>query len=185
MLPWSHPSPYPKRYLDRFSHFCTAHGRRSLYFTLGCLFSRQNCPFALGIWLTGPVWVHNPNSMPLCACVKKTPFRMGFFVNILIHRSIRLSVLRHAYRAILKLNGSNDVFLEPLLPLGGRDEIAPHLGGQIPPKTKFGGMNRHFQAKLIKSKNMHIIKTTASILTKFCTAIKTTKCPSWVVWTHA
>ena len=32
---------------------------------------------------------------------------------------------------------------------------------------------------------MHIIKTTASIPTKFCTAIKTTKCPSWVVRTHA
>ena len=46
-------------------------------------------------------------------------------------------------------------------------------------------MNRHFQAKLAKSKNVHIIKTTASIPTKFCTMIKTTKCPSWVVPTHA
>ena len=31
---------------------------------------------------------------------------------------------------------------------------------------------------------MHIFKTTASIPTKFCTVIKTTKCPSWVVPTH-
>jgi len=31
---------------------------------------------------------------------------------------------------------------------------------------------------------MHIIKTAASIPTKFCTAIKTTKCPTWVVRTH-
>ena len=46
-------------------------------------------------------------------------------------------------------------------------------------------MNRRFQAKLAKSKNVHIIKTTASIPTKFCTVIKTTKCPSWVVTTHA
>jgi len=27
MLPWAHSSPQPKRYLDRFSRFCTAHGR--------------------------------------------------------------------------------------------------------------------------------------------------------------
>ena len=46
------------------------------------------------------------------------------------------------------------------------------------PKTPI--LNRCFQAKLAKSKNMHIIKTPA----KFCTAIKTTKCPSWVVRTH-
>jgi len=48
----------------------------------------------------------------------------------------------------------------------------------------FGGVNRRFQAKLAKSENMHIIKTTASIPTKFCTLIKTTKCPSWVVRSH-
>ena len=46
-------------------------------------------------------------------------------------------------------------------------------------------MNRRFQAKLAKSKNVHIIKTTVSIPTKFCTVIKTSKCPSWVVPTHA
>ena len=46
-------------------------------------------------------------------------------------------------------------------------------------------MNRRFQAKLAKSKNVHIFKTTASIPAKFCTVIKTTKCPSWVVPTHA
>jgi len=33
----------------------------------------------------------------------------------------------------------------------------------------------------VKSKNMHIMKTTASIPTKFCTVIKTTKCSSRVV----
>jgi len=32
---------------------------------------------------------------------------------------------------------------------------------------------------------MHIIKTTASIQTKFCTVMKTTKYPSWVVRTRA
>jgi len=46
-------------------------------------------------------------------------------------------------------------------------------------------VSRRFQAKLVKSKNVHIIKTTASIPTKFCTVIKTTKCPSWLVPIHA
>ena len=32
MLPKAHQSPNPKRHLDRFSRFCTAHGRESLYF---------------------------------------------------------------------------------------------------------------------------------------------------------
>jgi len=43
----------------------------------------------------------------------------------------------HIFSAILTLNDSNDVFLQPLVPFGGRDEIAPHLGGQIPPKPPF------------------------------------------------
>ena len=63
--------------------------------------------------------------------------------------------------------------------------IAPHLGGQKPQKPQCWGVNRRFQTKLAKSKNVHIIKTTASILTKFCTVIKTIKCPWWVVPTHA
>ena len=29
------PSPQPKREIDRFSHFCTAHGRKSVHFTMG------------------------------------------------------------------------------------------------------------------------------------------------------
>jgi len=49
--------------------------------------------------------------------------------------------------------------------------------GSNPQNPNFGGVNRRFPAKPLKSKNMHIIKTTASISTKFCTAIKTTKCP--------
>ena len=56
--------------------------------------------------------------------------------------------------------------------------------GSNPQNPNFGCVNRHFQAKLLKSKNMHMIKTTESIPTKFCTATKTTKCPSWVVRTH-
>ena len=46
-------------------------------------------------------------------------------------------------------------------------DMAPYLGGQIPQKTQSGGVNRRLPAKLAKSKNMHIMKTTASIPTKF------------------
>ena len=44
----AHPSPQPKRHLDRFSHFCTAQRRVSLYFTMDRPFSAQNCPFPWG-----------------------------------------------------------------------------------------------------------------------------------------
>ena len=69
--------------------------------------------------------------------------------------------------------------LEPLwpanIPFGGFVDIAPHFGGEIPPKPNFGGVNRRFQAKLAKNWKFIVIKTTASILTKFGITIKTTK----------
>ena len=40
--PWTHPTQHPKLHFDRFSRFCTAHGRESLYFTMGRPFSHQN-----------------------------------------------------------------------------------------------------------------------------------------------
>jgi len=42
------PSPQPKRHIDQFSHFCTTHGRVSLYFAMGHPFPPQNCPFPWG-----------------------------------------------------------------------------------------------------------------------------------------
>jgi len=48
-------------------------------------------------------------------------------------------------------------------------------------KNKFLGVSRRFH----EIEKVHIMKTTASISTKFCTVIKTTKCPSWVIPTHA
>jgi len=44
VLPSAHPSPQPKRQVDQLSRFCTAHGRKSLYFTTGASFP-QNCHF--------------------------------------------------------------------------------------------------------------------------------------------
>jgi len=48
----------PKRQIQWFSRFCTAHGRNSLY-TMGAPFL-QNCPFPPGIWTP---WDH-PNPQP-------------------------------------------------------------------------------------------------------------------------
>ena len=74
VLPSAHPSARPKRQIDRVSHFCTAHGRKSLYFALGDPFP-YNCPFSLGIWTVsnswflGPVRVHNPNGITISLAV--------------------------------------------------------------------------------------------------------------------
>ena len=87
-------------------------------------------------------------------------------------------------RPILTIYTSYDVFLPKDVPFGGFVDMPPYLGVISPENSNFGGVNRRSPAKLVKSKNMHIIKTTASIPTKFCTVIKTTKCPSWVVQTH-
>ena len=71
---------------------------------------------------------------------EKTRFRVGFFVCLHIRLSIYpffITPTGHIFSAILTLNSSYDVFLQPLVPFGGRDEIAPHLGGQIPQKAHF------------------------------------------------
>ena len=88
-------------------------------------------------------------------------------------------------RRIFTHDGSNDADSRKDVPFLWIFHIAPDLGGQKLQKPQFWGVNRRFQAKLAKSKNVHIFKTTASIPTKFWTVIKTTKCPSWVVPTHA
>jgi len=35
MLPWAHPSPNPKRHLDRFSRFAQMTAECHIYFTMG------------------------------------------------------------------------------------------------------------------------------------------------------
>jgi len=44
MLPWAHSSPYPKRHLNRFIRFCTAHGRQAPFFAIGRLFPLKIAP---------------------------------------------------------------------------------------------------------------------------------------------
>jgi len=48
VLPSTLPSPQPKRQIDRFSRFCTAHDRKCLYFTMGTLNFPQNCHLLVG-----------------------------------------------------------------------------------------------------------------------------------------
>jgi len=57
----AHPSPQPKRHHNRFSRFCTDDRRVSLYFTMGCSFPPQNCPFPWGSW---PHLIHGYIDLP-------------------------------------------------------------------------------------------------------------------------
>ena len=58
-------------------------------------------------------------------------------------------------------------------------------GSKTPKNPNFGAWIGVFKSKSQNQKNVHIIKATASIPTKFCTVIKTTKCPLCVVPTQA
>jgi len=51
---------------------------------------------------------------------------------------------------ILTICMSYDVLLQKEMLFGGRDMTVPHLGSKIPKKTSIWGMNRHFQAQLVK-----------------------------------
>jgi len=60
LLPSAHPSPQPKRQIDRSSRFCTDDRRVSLYFTMGDARPHQNCPFPCGIWTPSNTWFPGP-----------------------------------------------------------------------------------------------------------------------------
>ena len=116
----------------------------------------------LGIWVK-----YNHNYFSLCP----------FFGN---------SPTGQTHRWIFTHDGSKDADSRKDVPFGGFFHIAPHLGGQKPPKPlNFGAWIGVFKPNSRNRKTVRIIKTTAWIPTKFCTKIKTTKCTSWVVPTHA
>jgi len=60
--------------IDQFSHFCTAHGRKSLYFAVGASFPK-NFPLSWGIcnpsnsWFLGPVQARSPNGITIGSAV--------------------------------------------------------------------------------------------------------------------
>jgi len=74
VLPSARPSPQSKQQIHRFSRFCTAHGRKSLYFTMGDSFAPK-LPILMGIWtpsnarFLGHVRAHNPNSISIGSAV--------------------------------------------------------------------------------------------------------------------
>ena len=56
-----------------------------------------------------------------------------------------------------------------------------HLGDQIPQTTHFRGCEQTSSSQSSKIPNLHIVKTTRTISSKFCTTTKTTKCAQQVV----
>jgi len=76
MLPYAHLSPYTKRTGSvRFGCFCTAHGRRSLYFTTGrsplkiILRTGNPDPHLICGFLCPCTRVHNPNGISIDSAV--------------------------------------------------------------------------------------------------------------------
>ena len=95
----------PKRHLDWFSHFCTAHGRASLYFTVGRPFPFKTAPSpgesephlihdSLAYPSPQPnnissLWHSSPQSVPiLYNWLKTTPSYGGIWTSHLIHGSL-------------------------------------------------------------------------------------------------
>jgi len=60
------------------------------------------------------------------------------------------------FSTTLTLNGSYDVFLQPLVPFGGRDEIAP-IQGSNPPKPPFCGREQAFSLSQTREMEKHSI----------------------------
>jgi len=74
VVPWVHPTQHPKRHLDRFSRFCTAHGRKSLYFTMSAPFpkiapSHGGSQHPFNTRFLRPIQAHNPNSISIRSAV--------------------------------------------------------------------------------------------------------------------
>ena len=84
-------------------------------------------------------------------------------------------------RRIFTLDSSNDADCRKDVPFRVSLALLPILGWNPPITPILGGMNRRFQAKWAKYWKFHVIETTASISTKFCTTIETIKKSSWVV----
>ena len=91
--PSAHSSRQPKRQMDRFSRFCTAHGRKCLYFTMGAPI-HQNCSFSWGIWtpsntILGPTPAQNPNCTSIGSAVfaqmtAECPYALQWFARFLL-----------------------------------------------------------------------------------------------------
>jgi len=69
------PSQHPKQHFNWFNCFCTAHGRVTLYFTMGCHIFPKKLPHPLVIstpsntWFLGPIRVTTSNSILISSAV--------------------------------------------------------------------------------------------------------------------
>ena len=111
MVPWAQPSPHPKRHVNRFRRFFTAHHRVCHYFTMNHYVFPQKLPLPLGrpgppsntcyIWPTlviipnaisiGSavfVWAPNGTSTKNCQWGRKPP-KLPLHVGILLPRQRR------------------------------------------------------------------------------------------------
>jgi len=79
MRPWIHPNLHPKRHLNRFSRFRTAHRRLSHYFTTGRYVFQKNLPSPLVIgsptntWYLWPTQVIAPSDISIGSAVFNGP----------------------------------------------------------------------------------------------------------------
>ena len=109
MHPWTHSSPRPKRHLDQFSHFCTAHSSVSSVGHKWAYPSPKNCLFAWGN--LHPHLIHGSLSTP-----EPTTQMASRSVQPFLHSSLQnIPIL---YNRLLFRP------LKLLLPMG---ESAPHL----------------------------------------------------------
>jgi len=112
VLPSAQPNPQPKRQSDRFSRFCTAHGRKSLYFTMGdtspkIAHSHGGSGLPSNTQFLWPIQAHKPNGISIGSSVfaqmtavslyftmgrpfppQNCPFRRGDLDRHLIHGSL-------------------------------------------------------------------------------------------------
>jgi len=86
----AHLSPHPNRHIDRFSRFCTAHARESLYFTMGCSFSHPFSPLPLCMGDLNPNLIHSslgpPESITQMASRSIQPFCRAYDCDTLTDR---------------------------------------------------------------------------------------------------
>ena len=105
---FGHQSPQPKRQIDRFSRFCTAHGRKSLYFTMGAPFPKISCWISTpsNLWFLGPVRAHNPNHV-LHRLLPRPKTLVTTFVNVYTH-----SLIGPYYLQMSMLLSNKTLFIE-------------------------------------------------------------------------
>jgi len=86
--PSAHSSPHSKRQMDRFSRFCTAYGRKWLYFTMGAPYPPE-LPLPMGdldlpcnTWCFRPMRAHNQTApWSVQACLHRWPWSVSIVYN--------------------------------------------------------------------------------------------------------